>query len=329
MKKPRRKKGLIVALIVLAMSLWSVISISLGVMLIRDEELFPSAIEKINELFESSAKYKVPDNALAQVNIIDVGQGSAALFQILGETPKNILIDAGEAYAADEVLSALNNFGVSKLDIIIITHPHTDHFGGCIEVLKNYNVNELWLPHISEELTPTNVTYLNFLEALSQNSCNVLMKSKPEKVFLSDFASLSLLNGFAENPDSLNDASLCVRLDIDAASFLITGDGEKAVEDALLENERQLNADILIAGHHGSNTSSSQQFLNAVSPTASIVSVGRDNDYNLPNQNALKRLSNFGNIYRTDINGSVFAYTDGKSITVTAQNVNDTINVGR
>ena len=124
----------------------------------------------------------------------------------------------------------------------------------------------------------------------------------------------------------MNDTSLCIRIDVADTAFLITGDAEVALEDLLRQNNQPIQVDVFIAGHHGSNTSNKQYFLNTVSPRVSIISVGRDNAYNLPNAKALERLSAFGPVYRTDLNGTVVLSTDGQTIGVTAENIRDQIN---
>lgn len=331
--KKRAKKSRVRGLLIIIAALWSVIAISLGVMILRDYGYeLPELLEAIGRLgFGGPAPVNAPGEMVprARLDVVDVGQGSGMLIQLFGEDTTTILVDAGEATASDAVCGAIDGAGISRLDLIVITHPHTDHFGGAIEVLERFEVGALWLPDVSEELTPTNVTYSRFLEALGQNGCAVELKSKPERLEFSGGASLSLLDGFVEDPRDLNDTSLCLRLEVGDASFLVTGDGEAAVEERLLESGAPVAADILVAGHHGSNTSSTRQFLNAVSPSATVISAGRDNEYNLPSQKALERLSHFGNVYRTDISGTITIFTDGRHISVSADGTSDLFDAGR
>jgi len=310
--------------IIIAAVLWAAAAIALGILLLGGHEL-PFKFKKQDDLSSPPAGM-IPK---AMVSVIDVGQGSSLLVKIYGDYIKSILIDAGEPPFADKVCDVIDSAGLSSLDLIVITHPHSDHFGGATEVLRRYSVDELWLPDISEELTPTNAAYYKFLEAADKNGCRVTTKSKAETLKLSKDSSISIVDGFVDMPKDLNDASLCLRIDIGEASFLVTGDGESDLEATLLERNANIDADILIAGHHGSNTSSGQRFLNAVTPTASAISAGRDNDYGHPHPDAVSRLAAFGNIYRTDINGTITFFTDGDKIAVSADNISDLLDAGR
>ncbi len=266
------------------------------------------------------------ENVIAQVQVLDVGQGSSLLLRTGGgENGYAVLIDGGERSASQSVCDALESAGITRLDLVVMTHPHTDHFGGLISVLENYRVDALWMPAVPEKLAPTNSTFESFLDALEENGCEIVQPAAPRTEALGDRVTLQLLDAFVPDPDNLNDTSLCMRIDAGSASFLVTGDGESAVEQALLENKAPVSADIFVAGHHGSNTSNKQEFLNAVSPAASVISCGRDNAYNLPNPRALARLSAFGAVYRTDLNGAVTFSTDGNAIWITANNINDAV----
>ena len=266
-------------------------------------------------------------NVIAEVQVLDVGQGSGLLLRTEGENGGHaVLIDGGERSASQAVCDALDAAGIARLDLVVMTHPHTDHFGGLIAVLENYEVNALWMPAVPDHLAPTNSTFERFLDALEANGCEFIQPVTPRAESLGDSVTLRLLDAFVPAPDNLNDTSLCLRIDAGDASFLITGDGETAVEQALLQNNAPVSVDIFVAGHHGSNTSNKQAFLNAVSPVASVISCGRDNSYNLPNQKALTRLSAFGAVYRTDLNGAVTFSTDGSAIWINADNIDDAIN---
>lgn len=284
---------------------------------------------ELPDLTESSLSVSDISSPGAVVKVIDVGQGSSLLIQLSDETVTNILIDAGDTFAGDELCRSLRSSKVKSIDLLIITHPHTDHFGGALKLFEKFPVDEIWMPTVPEKLEPTSSTYFKFLEAIEKIECPVFLKSKPESIRFSDSASLSLLDGFVDDPDDLNDCSLCIRFDYKDASFLVTGDGEAALEEKLIKSRFDVDADVFIAGHHGSNSSNTIEFLNAVSPKVSAVSVGKDNEYALPSKKVIDRLAKFGNVYRTDINRDISFLTDGETITVSSNDITEHINSGR
>lgn len=265
---------------------------------------------------------RVTDSALT-LTVIDVGQSSSALV-CAGDSAA--LIDCGEKTASDSILSALSKSGVKKLDYLILTHLHSDHYGSAYDVINKLGVGEIIIPYTPENLIPTTSSFEKLLDIIEDKNIPVTICDENMERTLSESAVISFLDGFLDNPEDLNNTSLTMRIDCGDASFLITGDAEVEIEDKLRENKQNIDTDVLIAGHHGSATSSRQYFLNKVTPKASAISVGRDNGYNLPNDNVIKRLSAFGPIYRTDINGSVTFSTNGKVIDVKAQNISDSFN---
>jgi len=262
---------------------------------------------------------RATDSALT-LTVIDVGQSSSALVRA-GESAA--LIDCGESASSDAILSALSKAGVRKLDYLIITHLHSDHYGSAHDVIKKLDVSEIIIPYTPNELIPTTSSFEKLLDIIEEKDISVTICDEKMERTLSDNAVISFLDGFLDKADDLNNTSLTMRIDCGDASFLITGDAEVEIEDKLRENRQNIDTDVLIAGHHGSATSSRQYFLNEVTPVATAISVGRDNSYNLPNENVLKRLAAFGPIYRTDINGSITFSTDGKTIDVTVKNISD------
>lgn len=264
----------------------------------------------------------MPEGSLVAVQVIDVGQGSSLLLHT-GE--HSVLIDAGEAQAYPAVSAQLGAWGIESLDLLVLTHPHTDHYGGMTDLLGDYEVETLWMPEIDESLLPTSASYEALLDAIEQNGCEVELKNKPDSLSLGEGVTLTLLDGFAADPDNLNDTSLCLRIDAGEASFLATGDGESAVEKQLLESHAPVDVDLLVAGHHGSSSSSRQELLDAATPKGSAISCGAGNSYGHPNAGTLERLAPFGPIYRTDLMGTITFTTDGETIAVTAQGISDTI----
>jgi len=302
MMKKRRLAGAVILLGLLAL-------LALGCLLYGDD------------LRAQFAARRRPTEPLT-VTILDVGQGSAALVQTGGA---DLLIDCGERTAGAAVCDALRERGVTRLTAVYVTHLHTDHYGGLIEVLDRFPVEELILPRTPDDLLPTAPSYETLLDRIEAHRVPVTLCGAPGMRVLSESAILTVLDGFLPAPDGLNNTSLVLRIDCGRTSFLITGDAEKEEEARLADIGSLLRASVLVAGHHGSDTSSRQAFLNAVRPVASTISVGRDNGYHLPSPRVIERLAAFGPIYRTDQSGAISFSTDGRTIRVTADGIDDVL----
>jgi competence protein ComEC len=200
---------------------------------------------------------------------------------------------------------------------MIASHPHSDHIGGLTELVKKMPVKKLIMPSVPKKLVPNNGMYRDFLAALESEQIPVEICDGPQTVDLGG-ASLAIIGPFLEDPGNLNDCSLAVRVDARDASFLLMGDCEAPAEKALMASGTDLDTDILLAGHHGSDTSSTPAFLLAVTPMASAVSVGEGNSYGLPDKSIIARLLRFGPVYRTDQQGGIVFSTDGETISVSA-----------
>ena len=252
------------------------------------------------------------DNSLATVHSIDVGQGDCTLIMSGGCT---VLIDAGEEEAGPVVAEYLNKYGITRLDYVIATHPHSDHIGGLPFVMKNFPVGKLIAPKISEEMTPASKCYTRFLTAVKENGLR-MTRAVPGESYTIGEGTLTILAPLRSDYDELNDFSVVCRFDCADSSFLFTGDAEKIVEEELCDSGADLSADVLKVGHHGSSTSTRAPFLDAVSAKYAVIYCGKDNSFNHPNTKTMKRLDEYGlEIYRTDLQGDIIFVTDGKTIT--------------
>ncbi len=244
-----------------------------------------------------------------QFHFIDVGQADAALIRTAAG---DILIDAGTNSSEDELKAYLDSHGVTTLEYAIFTHPHEDHIGGADMVIRHYEVKRAILP----DVTSTTQTFANMMDALEERRVEVI-QSKPGTEFKVGELSCTVLAPLSDKYSELNSYSVVLRAVYGETSVLFTGDAETDSEEEMLAQYRltgELNCDILKVGHHGSDTSSADAFIKAVSPTHAVISCGEGNKHGHPVQEILERYeANEVLIYRTDREGSiVFTSTGGE-----------------
>ena len=281
------------------------------------------------EVPASAVNSFIDKDADLEIHFIDVGQGDCSLIKWEGAA---VLIDCGERDYADTVLKYLEKQDVEKLDIIIATHPHSDHIGAMGDVISGIDAERVIAPKVAADMTPTTKTYERFLTALKDKALK-LTAAKPGTVYEltgrtaasveKQPPKLEILAPLADY-DDLNDYSVVVRLTYGNTSYLFTGDAEVRAEKDILNSGADVSADILKAGHHGSSTSTSEKFLEAVSPEICVIQCGEGNSYGHPHAEILERLESGGiKYYRNDSSGTVTVYSDGEEIFVTAEKGGD------
>ncbi len=247
-------------------------------------------------------------NGVLSIHYIDVGQGDAILVQAPGG--QAALIDGGEEGTG--VVQYLQTKGVQKLDVVIATHPHSDHIGGLIEVLKVIHVDKV----ITNGQMHTTSTYERFLDAIASAKADYQEVKRGDIIFVGGF-SFVVLNPVTTNGNDLNENSIVLRLVYEQVSFLFDGDAGAVAEGDMLASGLPISANILKVGHHGSRSASSPAFLAQVKPAVAIYSAGRGNDYGHPHAETLANLKAVGaQIYGTDINGTVIVTSDGSGYSI-------------
>lgn len=248
-----------------------------------------------------------------EVDFFDVGQGDAILIQ----TPygQNILIDGGPDQKVIRELGKYLSWRDRRIDLMILTHPHDDHVAGLVEVIKRYEVKKI----IYTGAIHTGPAYLSWLEAARDKKIPLLLADRPQTVALGENCGLRLIYPLKSlaglSAANLNNTSIVSRLDCAGASFLFSGDIETEAEKELLAGGEKLEARVLKVAHHGSDTSSGEDFLAAVKPRRAVISVGKDNDFGHPSRRILKRLQRIGaEIFRTDENGGTHCESDGGDV---------------
>jgi competence protein ComEC len=247
-------------------------------------------------------------------HFLDVGQGDSILIQFSG---KNILVDGGEVSMGPRVSAYLKDHGVSSLDLVVASHPHSDHIGGLIAVLKSFPVRQV----LDSGQVHSSQTYEEYLTLIDQKNIPFKVAERGQKINLDPRLKIEVLNPpKAQFKDDLNDNSVILRVTYGGVSFLLPGDAEKEAENSMISSNHNLDSDILKVAHHGSSSSSTSAFLQAVSPDVAVIEVGKGNDYGHPSSTTLKTLKNVGSaVYRTDLNGNIVVTTDGTSYSVAVQ----------
>lgn len=247
-----------------------------------------------------------------KVHYIDVGQGDATLVQVNG---KNLLIDAGPNKSAGSLVEYIKGIGVTTIDHVIATHPHEDHIGGMDEIFDAFEVKNFYSPKVEH----TTKTFEKMINAVTNEGLKIttIKAGDGSKIDLGDGTKVEIFSPVDDKYNELNDYSPIMKITFGENSFLFTGDAEKLVEKQVIANGENIDADVLKVGHHGSTTSSSEDFIKEVSPDIAVIPVGEGNDYGHPHKEILELLEkNNINLLRTDFEGTIILESDGENIKV-------------
>ncbi|MDK0863236.1 ComEC/Rec2 family competence protein [Clostridium perfringens] len=252
---------------------------------------------------------KVPKDSQLMISYMDVGQGDAAYIKVNGN---DILIDAGPRSNSKELLEQLKAKNIDDFELVIATHPHEDHIGGMVDVFKEYEVKAFYSPKI----THTTKTYENLVKAVKDEGLKTKELKSGMVIDLGEGAKFDVFTPQKSEYEELNDYSPIMKLSFGDTSYLFTGDAEKlAEEEALAKYKTSLDSDVIKFGHHGSSSSSSNAFIEAVSPKYGIISCAKDNKYGHPHRETLDIIKKYNiKTFRTDTDGEIILTSDGKSI---------------
>ncbi len=218
-----------------------------------------------------------------------------------------MMIDGGERDA--NVVGYLQKQGIKEVDVVVATHPHSDHIGGLIEVLHQIRVKEVW----TNGQAHTTKTFEDFLTAVDRSGAKYSEAKRGDIIALGDLK-FQVLNPGPTLADDMNRNSIVLCLVYGRIAFLFTGDADSFAESEILATKQAIKATVLKLGHHGSSSSSSLAFLKAVAPEVAIYSAGAGNPYGHPHPDTLARLAQLNiKVYGTDIYGTIVVSTDGQN----------------
>jgi len=245
------------------------------------------------------------------VHFIDVGQGDAILIQ----TPqgKTILIDGGPYDRVTQFMDYLKSVPVEKLDMVVVTHPHSDHLSGLVPAFQQYRVDQVYMTRATHTIS----IYRELLLAVQREGLKIQIAQAGVTVDVEDGLSFRFLGPVRDDYDSLNDWSAVIWLTYGDISFLLMGDAEERAEKEIMSRTRNLQANVLKIGHHGSYRASSDTFIKTVDPDYAVIMCAKANDYGYPHRETLVTLKKYDvTLYRTDLDGTIRFETDGKQLAV-------------
>ena len=257
--------------------------------------------------------YREDRHGIMTVAFLDVGQGDAIFIE--APNGNQILLDGGPDRKILKSLGAVMPFYDRSIDLLALSHPHLDHFGGFISVVPRYSIGGF----VNSGVRDLDPQYGILQRDLAEKNIKTLMLRRGQQIDMGDGVILDVLLPDRDVSDfKAHDGMLVMRLSYGKTSIMLTGDMEASLENYLVMLDREgLRSQVLKVGHHGSKTSTSLPFLGFVSPTYAVISVGAGNMYGHPNKETLDSLDRFGvKTFRTDISGTIILKSDGEEIVI-------------
>lgn len=244
-------------------------------------------------------------NSNLEVYYFDVGQADSILIR---ENDNNILIDAGNNEDGEKLVNYLkNDLNIEKFNMVVGTHPHEDHIGGLDNVIDSFDIDTILMPNA----TSTSKTFENVLDSIEKKDYKITVPKINEEFNYNNINIKVLYTGTDEK--DLNNTSIVLKLTYQNNKFLFMGDATSKEEKKLLNED--IKSDVLKIGHHGSEYSTTKNFLDKVNPQYAIIEVGKNNTYKHPKEITLDKLNKKNiKIYRTDIDGTIKVVSDGNNL---------------
>lgn len=274
----------------------------------------PPEVPEVNETIPSNVSEEIfnEEDYSFKVYYIDVGQGDSTLIRY--PTGKYMLIDGGSRYESTRLVSFLQSLNIETIDTVLETHPDSDHVGGLIKVFSYFKINRFLHPGVSCDTLTCEELNKAINTEISNNNLSVIKVNTGTTFYMDNVTTTKIFNPPVLLLGDDNSNSVVIKVTYGSNSFLFSGDCDFACEEAMISTLRDLDSDVLKVGHHGSKSSSSQEFIDLVSPSISVISVGT-NSYGHPSVDVLKRLVDT-RILRTDELGTITIMSDGEKLRV-------------
>ena len=276
--------------------------------LMKNNKIILIMIMIISMLALSACDVEETNSADLRVHFLDVGQADSELIQF--PNGQVALIDGGNRGDSEFLVDYIKKLNIQKIDYLIATHPHEDHIGGLPEVVKAFDIGKVYMPN----KTANTKIFETLLEEINKKDLKITQAKEGIMILDEGDIKFSILAPIGEKYEKINDYSIVNKLEYKDISLLFTGDAEKQSESELINSGTDLSADILKVCHHGSNTSSTDKFLDLVNPKYAVISSEVGNSYGHPHKEVLERLNKRNiKILRTDEMGTIILDSDGKS----------------
>lgn len=263
--------------------------------------------EENNKPKDNKENISIVSNDLLKVHYLNVSQGDSIFIELPNK--EVMLIDAGEATYSDYVINYIKDLGYTKIDYLVGTHPHLDHIGGLSEVIKSFEIGNIYFPNA---LSNTKA-YEELLNTISEKGLKIKRALAGINILSLDDLTIDIISPTSDKYSELNNYSVVIKIVYGNNSFLFMGDAEELIEKEITSN---VKSDVIKVGHHGSDTSSSKEFINKVKPSIAVISVG-PNNYNHPVLDIINRYKKIGAVVkRTDIDGTIVITSDKENITL-------------
>ncbi len=265
-------------------------------------------------------------NGEMEVHFLDVGQADSTLIINDGQT---MLFDVGTKSKGDDIANYIKDLGINYVDVLVLSHPHDDHLGGTADFLKNMEVGVIYCPDF-RDLGIKTVWYKDMLKEINvidairnkdvppDEQTSILRYPRNEQGEFATFnigdAKVQFLAPLEDKYSHENNYSICAKVSYGTVDIMFTGDAHDEVEKELIKQNYNLDVEIFQAGHHGSDTSNSKEFLQAMSPEAIVISCGMKNKHDHPVKSVMELFKKMKiPVYRTDESGTIVMVTDGEN----------------